>query len=77
MAFELLRVCGMIWRSLTESLPIGGGNEARVPAQTRIYSKEGMPAHSLFTSKLLPDSKAFKPLRFVVPFLNPLTTSCV
>jgi hypothetical protein len=73
MVFELLGVCGMIWRSLTESLPSGGANEARTVG----HSEEGRPAHSPFTSKLLPAGAAFKPLRFVVPFLNPLTASCV
>jgi len=77
MVFELLRVGGMILGSLTESLLIGEAKEARATVQTRIHSKEDRPAHSLVTSKLRADSEAFIPLRFVVPFLNPLTASCV
>ena len=77
MVLELLIVRGMILRSPTESLLIGEAKEARAAVQTCIHSKEVRPPHSLVTSKLLADSGAFIPLRFVVPFLNPLTASCV
>jgi hypothetical protein len=77
MVLELLNVCGMILRSLTESLLIGKSNEARATRQTCTRSKEGRPALSLFSAKLAPENEAFTPLRFVVPFLNPLTASYV